>query len=546
LSRIRSAKLAIAGFLAAGICPLLAGQPYPIHGTFLNFYRNLTPELWALEFQHMKALDITTLVIAPVGHLRADPGDPSGYSLAPDGLRYPSNFVSASERPKTDLLEMMLSLADQQGMQVYLGSLETAADWSGGTEFVALRTHNKRVAAEIVQRYGRHRSFAGWYFTPEIWMNWAKYYGAAYYGTTLLANWVADMKSLDAAKLTTVAVVFKKTGWGGMPGLTARELETVTASFLETTRVDILMPQDGIGAQEGAPALDDLASYFRAMWQATQAARAAGTNTALWSTIETFTADAHLSNEHFPPATISRIQRQVDRVSPYVSGYMSWIFGDNMSPQAAYYPVEASDLNRQYQFAFKPRTAPVSEILPLASYRLSLPASGSYPDPDLQKLRDRTGGGYSGSGLSSWVGFANNDCEEKSLQITGDLGGTKSIHAVRALTQSQTSSGIFRPSQIDVEVSRDGLNWIPFGTTNSFPPDTADFAVMWGEVPGSATARYVRWTFRYRSWLFLAELEAIGLARLDSNEPRSVRHLREFQDRSLRSRIAVLPLRAFR
>jgi hypothetical protein len=538
------------GFLAAGVYPLLAGQSYPIQGTFLNFYRNLTPELWALEFQHMKAVNITTLVIAPVGHLRVDAADPSGYSLAPDGLRYPSNLVPVSKRPKADVLEMMLSLADQQGMQVYLGSLQTAAEWSGGTEFLALRAYNKRVAAEIVQRYGRHRSLAGWYFTQELWLNWAKYYGTRYYGTMLLANWVADMKSLDAGKLTTVAVVVKKTGWGVMPGLTATELETVTTAFLKTTRVEILMPQDGIGAQEGAPALDDLPSYFRAMWQATQATRVAGSNTALWSTIETFTADPHLNNEHFPPATISRIQRQVDRVRPYVSGYVSWIFGDDMSPQAAYYPVEASNLNRQYQFAFKPRTASASEILPLATYRLSLPASASYPDPDLQKLRDRTGGGYSGSDLSSWVGFANNDCDEKSLQITGDLGGTKTIHAVRALTQSQTSSGIFHPSEIDVEVSRDGLNWIPFGTTNSFPHsfprDTPDFAIAWGEVLGSATGRYVRWTFRYRSWLFLAELEAIGLAKLDSNEPRSVRHLREFQDRSLRSRIGVLPLRAVR
>jgi len=85
-----------------------------------------------------------------------------------------------------------------------------------------------------------------------------------------------------------------------------------------------------------------------------------------------------------------------------------------------------------------------------------------------------------------------------------------------------------------------------FDLAKAVSHNQVDFAIMWGEVQGSATGRYVRWTFRYREWLFLAELEAIGLARLDSNEPRSVRHLREFQDRSLRSRIGVLPLRAFR
>jgi hypothetical protein len=528
-------KLAIAGFLAAGI---LAGQPYPIQGTFLNFYRNLTPELWAFEFQHMKALDISTVVIAPVGHLRADVGDPLGYSLAPEGLRYPSNLVPACERPKIDFLEMMLSLADEQGMHVYLGSLETAADWSGGTEFRALRTYNQRVAAEIIERYGHHRSLAGWYFTQEIWLNWVKRYGAGYYGTRLLADWVADMKCVDAAKLTTVAVVVKKTGRGAMPGLTATELEALAANFLKATRVDILMPQDGIGAGEGAPALDELPDYFRAM---RQGVRAAGTNTALWSTIETFTADAHVNNEQFPPAAISRIQKQVDLVHPYVSGYMSWIFGDDMSPQAAYYPVEASDLNRRYRAAFHPSAAHAYEVLPLVSYQLSVAASTAYPDSDLQKLKDRT----SSRELSSWVGFRSD-----TLQITGDLGTVKTIHAARALTQSQTPSGIFHPSQIQVEVSQDGSNWVSFGTTNSFPHDTPDFAVMWGEVRGSATARYIRWTFTSREWLFLAELEVIGtevpLVNWLESEPRPVRYLREFEDRSFGSRIGLLPLRAFR
>jgi hypothetical protein len=507
LLRTGSAKLAIAGFLAACICPLLLGQAYPIQGTFLNFYRNLTPELWALEFEHMRAAGIDTVVIAPIGHLRADAGDPSGYSLSPEGLRYPSQFVSSSGRPTTDVLEMMLSLADRHGMKVYLGSLETAKDWYGGAEFGALRAYNKRVAAEIIQRYGWHRSLAGWYFTQEIWMNWVKYYGAGYYGTSLLANWVADMKSLDAAKLTTATVVVKKAGWGGMPGLTAAELETWVTVFLRTTKVDILMPQDGIGAREGAPAISDLASYFHAM---RQAARAAGTNTALWSVVETFTAGPNLSNEHYPPATIARIQSQVDQTRPYVGRYVSWIFGDDMSPQATYYPVEASELNRRYQFAFKPRSVRAYDILPLASYQLSSAASASYPDPGLRKLKDRTGGGYAGLDLSSWVGFANGECDDTILQIIGDLGSLKTIHSVRALAQSQTASGIFHPSQIRVEVSRDGSDWVAFGATNSFPPDTQDFAVMWGEVLGSATARYVRWTFRYREWLFLAELEVLG------------------------------------
>lgn len=229
---------------------------------------------------------------------------------------------------------------------------------------------------------------------------------------------------------------------------------------------------------------------------------ASAANTSLWSAIETFTAVSGMNGSHFPPAPLTRIQDQISRVSPYVSGYISWIFGDDMSPQATYYPVEASELNRQYRGA--------DDILPLASYQLLTPPSLLYPDtPAPSKLSDRTGGGYDGFDAGSWVGFANG-ATYSTLQIVGDLGGIQTIHSACALTQSWTASAIYHPSQIDVEVSLDGWNWTPFGSTNSFPADTEDFAVVWGEVTGSASARYVRWTFTYQEWLFLAELEVTG------------------------------------
>ncbi len=259
---------------------------YPIQGTFLDFYRNLTPELWSLEFRYMHADGIKTIVVVSVGHLQASTGQPSsctlpgsgaytddsGYSLAPDGLLYPSDYLSSGEQPTVDLLEMVLDMADSAGMNVYLGSLQTATDWSAGTAFCALREYNQEVAAEVLQRYGHHRSLKGWYFTQEIWMNWVKYYGqkngngaAGYYGTNLMAQWAADMKTIDATRPTSAAVVVKESGTGVMPGLTAAELQPWTASFLQTTKLEILMPQDGAGAQAGAPPVGDLPAYFGAL-----------------------------------------------------------------------------------------------------------------------------------------------------------------------------------------------------------------------------------------------------------------------------------------
>ena len=52
--------------------------------------------------------------------------------------------------------------------------------------------------------------------------------------------------------------------------------------------------------------------------------------------------------------------------------------------------------------------------------------------------------------------------------MIGDLGGVRTIHSVRALTQSWIASGIYHPSQLDIDVSQDGSNWTSFGSANSF------------------------------------------------------------------------------
>ncbi|MFN3326987.1 MAG: DUF4434 domain-containing protein [Bryobacteraceae bacterium] len=235
---------------------------FPIFGTFLNFYRALTPELWEQEFLFMRDVQMDTVIVVSVGRLRTYSGDPLGYGLSPEGLLYPSLWVPAFERPTTDRLEMILSLADANNIKVYLGSLQTEQDWSTGLEFTALREFNKRVATEILQRYGHHPSLRGWYFTQELWMNWVKYYGSSYYGTLLLRDYTDDMRQIHPGKSVITSTVFKKDAFWSMPGLTPAELQAVATDFLQTTQIDVLMPQDGIGAEAGAPPLSELPAYF--------------------------------------------------------------------------------------------------------------------------------------------------------------------------------------------------------------------------------------------------------------------------------------------
>lgn len=55
-----------------------SGSYFPVLGTFLNFYRDFTPELWGMEFDYMRQVDIDTIVVVAVGHLRSAASDPFG------------------------------------------------------------------------------------------------------------------------------------------------------------------------------------------------------------------------------------------------------------------------------------------------------------------------------------------------------------------------------------------------------------------------------------------------------------------------------------
>jgi uncharacterized repeat protein (TIGR01451 family) len=490
-----------------------SGGSYPLLGSFLMFDRNLSAAQWNIELQSMASLGMNTLVILSVGSLQPNSGDPTGYSLSGVGLLYPSSFVDPSVRPTTDYLESILSMADQKNMRVYLGSLQTYEDWSTGLEFSALQKYNPIVAQEILTNYKQHPSLAGWYFSQEIWLNWVKYYGASYYGVNLLQQYVSAMRGLDPTKPVCAAIVFKETGYGAMPGLSTSEIPSWTTALLQNTGLQILMPQDGAGAEAGAPTVAELPGYFQA-FQAGVAA--AGTSTVLWSTIETFTSEPNLSNDQYPPADAGRIQQQINNERPYVTGYVSWLFGHDMSPQATYYPVEAGALSRNYQSTFQPSLSQ-SVAVWYANEQASPVASSSYPDlysiggSAFFKLRDHTGGGYNDSSHTTWAGWWSND-SAGVINVNIDLGYAQPVSKVRALSLSQGSWGIYHPFNMAVQISSDGITYSAVGTASTPWPNTTDYSVGWTELSMNATGRYIRCILSQApsEWLFLAELEVVG------------------------------------
>jgi hypothetical protein len=483
-------------------------------GSFVKFDRNFTTvEMWQRELAAEAALGHKILILPGDGALMPSSGDDTGFTVNPQTLIYPSDIFPALP-PRPDELGMVLTVADQLGMQVFIGSLQTYGVWSTGDEFDALHKYDILVAREILARYGAHPSFnsggGNWYFSHELWLNWVKFYGPAYYGIGELETYVAHMKAFGARARVIEAPVFKKAGSVLMPGLSAAEAGRYLAVLASGSQVDIVAPQDGAGARAGAAAVSELGDYYSQM-QAALETSAAPRDVQLWTTLETFQAAVAgtESANGWQPAPLSRIRQQIAAEAPYVSQIIQFIYGWDMSSEATYTPVEADTLLAQYSSGGSIRTSFAG-----GSVSYSVSPSGSYPDNVQSKLTNGTGGGFGQSLTTDWVGFSGNPTG--TVTVTVDLGGSKSLAGVRTLFAGSTISGIYFPQSVVTEYSSDGgSSWFPFGSPNtqSLEIDTPLlYAVHWLNAmnPAAIIASQVRVTVNFHDWLFIGEIKVLG------------------------------------
>jgi len=483
-------------------------------GSFVKFDRNLTTvSMWQHELATQALLGHKILILPGDGALMPSSEDSTGFTVDPKTLIYPSSIFRASP-PQPDELEMLLTAADQFGMQVYVGSLQTYGVWANGDEFNALHKYDPLVAGEILARYGWHASLnsggGNWYFSHELWLNWVKLYGPAYYGISELKTFVAQVRALGERARVIEAPVFKKAGSALMPGLSAREAGKYLATLAARSRVDIVAPQDGAGAQAGAPAVSELGDYYSAM-RAALASSIAASTVQLWATTETFQSavGGTESANGWQPAPVSRITQQIAAEAPYVSQIVQFMYGWDMSPGATYTPVEADTLLAQYSGDALDATS-----LTGGTVSYSIAPSWNYPDLVPSKLTNGTGGGFRRSLTADWVGFAGNPTG--TVTVTLDLGGPRKFTGVRTLFAGAAMSGIYFPRGVVVETSADGgVSWQSFGSGNAqnVGMDTPPlYAVGWVNATSGmpVVATRVRVTVNFYQWLFIGEIKVVG------------------------------------
>jgi len=130
-------------------------------GTFLDEishdipHQNWGEKEWDIDFGHMKKAEIDTVILIRSGYRRWQ--------------TFPSEVLTKEEgcfTPPVDLVDMFLRLSDKWNMNFYFGLYDSGKYWEQG-DFQKEISINKKVIDEVWNKYGSHKSFAGWYISQE-------------------------------------------------------------------------------------------------------------------------------------------------------------------------------------------------------------------------------------------------------------------------------------------------------------------------------------------------------------------------------------------
>lgn len=119
-------------------------------------HQNWGRKEWDEDFQHMKKMGINTVVLIRCGHKKF--------------LTYPSEYLIEKKNcfsPPVDLVQQFLELADTHGMGFYFGTYDSGEYWKTGDMSHEIDV-NLHVIEEVFKRYGRYKSFKGWYLSLEL------------------------------------------------------------------------------------------------------------------------------------------------------------------------------------------------------------------------------------------------------------------------------------------------------------------------------------------------------------------------------------------
>jgi len=306
----------------------------PITATFLDEishdipHQNWGEAEWDLDFQHMRAIGIDTVILIRSGYRKF--------------ITYPSKYLlgKGCYMPSVDLLDMYLRLADKYGMKFYFGLYDSGHYWETGDMSFEIED-NKYVIDEVWQNYGsKYKSFQGWYISGEISRATKGAIGAFHAMgkqckdvsnglPTFISPWIDGKKAVQASgsKLTREDAVSVQQH--------EKEWDEIFAGISDVV--------DACAFQDGHIDYDELDAFFTVNKKL-----ADKYHMQCWTNAETFDRDMPIK---FLPIKFDKLRLKLEAAKR--AGYdkaITFEFSHFMSPQSSY--AQAGNLYNRYKEYF--------------------------------------------------------------------------------------------------------------------------------------------------------------------------------------------------
>ncbi|HMQ49598.1 MAG TPA: DUF4434 domain-containing protein [Saprospiraceae bacterium] len=290
-----------------------------ITGTFLDEishdinHQNWGAKEWEADFQAMQSIGIDTVILIRSGYRR--------------WITYPSDVLMRQEgcfAPPIDLVALFLELSQRYGMRFYFGLYDSGKYWVNARyrEETAL---NMLVIQEVVDRYGAHPAFGGWYFSHEINRNVMgvveEYAVMGHFCKNLLPAPILISPYIDGKKalLASEAAVAKEAGIS---------LETHRQEWDEVLR-NVQGIVDTIAFQDGHVDFEDLEDFMRINKQLSDRYGLQG-----WTNCESFDRDMPIK---FLPIKWEKMKFKLEAAQRVgMDKAITFEFSHFMSPHSSY------------------------------------------------------------------------------------------------------------------------------------------------------------------------------------------------------------------
>lgn len=421
---------------------------------------------WLRELTYMQNLNMTKVIIAA--------------SVIDNAAYYPTGLSGRSEVGNQPI-EKILNAADSLGMDVYVGLYLSDSWWQGtSTSYLdTLTLSSEAIVTELHALYSSHPSLKGFYIPQEIdnmtWVN-----------ETLRKRLVDHfLKPVsDHVKIFNSSYKVCEAPFYNNAYQQPAEYKTWwTNTLSETPNLDIVIPQDGIGAEHATYA--EVVDYYTAL------ASACATNgRSLWADLEIYNTVSDPV-----PADLGRIIRQISTEADLVDKITCWEWGYYLSPA---HSIKSLELYNNY-FRYLLGEGQISNVSSGESYTFSASPHASYPDSGGELTN-----GKARLNWSDQVGWLN----QNYVTIEVDLGGIVSeIYNFQAYFMKSSSSAVNLPQKVDILVSENGADYYSVTSLEAIIEDDESINPYQLLLSSPVSARYVKFSIKPGvTWLMLSEV----------------------------------------